>query len=137
MTLSSLPTLNAVLNGASAVLLLVGYYSIRHKRVFAHKTCMLLALMSSTFFLISYLTYHWHVGSVRFRGLGIIRFVYFSILSSHTLLAAVTVPLALTTLYRAWKGRFDKHKRMARWTLPIWLYVSITGVTIYWMLYKM
>ena len=137
MTLLSLPTLNAVLNGASAVLLLAGYYSIRQRRVFAHKTCMLLALTSSTFFLISYLIYHWHVGSVRFHGLGMIRFVYFSILSSHTLLAVLTVPLALTTLYRAWKGRFDKHKRMARWTLPIWLYVSITGVTIYWMLYKM
>jgi uncharacterized membrane protein YozB (DUF420 family) len=137
MTLLFLPTLNAMLNGTSAVLLLLGYYSIRQRRIPAHKTCMLLALTSSTFFLISYLIYHWQVGSVRFRGTGIIRVVYFSILSSHTLLAAVIVPLALTTLYRAWKKRFDKHKRIARWTLPIWLYVSITGVMIYWMLYKM
>jgi len=137
MTLLFLPTLNAMLNGISAILLLIGYYSIRHKRIPAHKTCMLLALISSTFFLISYLIYHWQVGSVRFRGSGDIRAVYFSILSSHTLLAAATLPLALITVYRAWNERFDKHKRIARWTLPVWLYVSITGVMIYWMLYKM
>jgi len=137
MTLLFLPTLNAMLNGISAILLLLGYYSIRHKRIPAHKTCMLLALISSTFFLISYLIYHWQVGSVRFRGSGDIRAVYFSILSSHTLLAAATLPLALITVYRAWNERFDKHKRIARWTLPVWLYVSITGVMIYWMLYKM
>jgi len=137
MTLLFLPTLNAMLNGISAILLLLGYYSIRHKRIPAHKTCMLLALISSTFFLISYLIYHWQVGSVRFRGSGDIRAVYFSILSSHTLLAAATLPLALITVYRAWNERFDKHKGIARWTLPVWLYVSITGVMIYWMLYKM
>ena len=137
MTLLFLPTLNALLNGTSAILLLLGYYSIRQKHILAHKTCMLLAFISSTFFLISYLTYHWQVGSVRFRGSGDIRAVYFSILSSHTLLAVAIVPMALATLYRAWTERFDKHKRIARWTLPIWLYVSITGVMIYWMLYKM
>ena len=137
MTLHSLPSLNAMLNGTSAVLLLLGYYSIRRRSISAHKTCMLLAFTSSTFFLISYLIYHWHVGTVRFRGIGIIRVVYLSILFSHTLLAAVIIPLVLTTLHRAWKERFDKHKRIARWTLPIWLYISLTGVMIYWMLYQM
>ena len=136
MNLVFLPTLNAMLNGTSAVLLLLGYYCIRQKRISAHKACMLLALTSSTLFLVSYLIYHWQVGTVRFQGTGDIRTVYFSILFTHTLLAAVIIPLALTTLYKALKERFEGHKRIAHWTLPIWLYVSVTGVIIYWMLYR-
>ena len=135
MSLTALPTLNAVLNGCSALLLLAGYIFIRNRNVCAHRVCMLLAFSSSICFLASYITYHAQVGSVRFQGLGIIRTVYFSILISHTVLAAVIVPLVLVTLYRAWKARFEKHRRIARWTLPVWFYVSITGVVIYWMLY--
>ena len=132
---SVLPTLNAILNATSAVLLSLGYYFIRKKAVSAHKCCMLGAFATSTLFLVSYLTYHYHVGSVRFRGDGWIRSVYFTILVSHTVLAAAIVPLVLTTLQRAWRARFDKHRRIARLTLPLWLYVSVTGVVIYWMLY--
>jgi putative membrane protein len=132
---SDLPTLNAALNATSAVLLSLGYYFIRKKAVSAHKRCMLGAFATSTLFLISYLTYHYHVGSVRFDRGGWIRSVYFTILISHTILAAAIVPLVLVTLRRAWRARFDKHKRIARWTLPLWLYVSVTGVVIYWMLY--
>jgi putative membrane protein len=132
---SDLPTLNAALNATSAVLLSLGYYFIRKKAFAAHKRCMLAAFATSTLFLISYLVYHYHVGSVRFRGDGWIRSVYFTILVTHTILAAAIVPLVLVTLRRAWRARFDKHKRIARWTLPLWLYVSVTGVVIYWMLY--
>ena len=101
----------------------------------AHRLCMLSAFATSSLFLISYLTYHYQVGSVPFQGRGWIRFVYFAILISHTILAAAIVPLVLLTLARALRGRFDRHKRIARWTLPLWLYVSITGVIVYWMLY--
>jgi uncharacterized membrane protein YozB (DUF420 family) len=132
---SSLPGINAALNSASAILLLAGYLFIRNKQVLAHKACMLAAFTTSTVFLFSYLIYHYHVGSVPFRGQGWIRAVYFSILISHTVLAALIVPLVLITLTRALKGRFDRHKRIARWTLPLWLYVSVTGVIVYWMLY--
>jgi putative membrane protein len=132
---SDLPTLNAALNATSAVLLSLGYYFIRKKALAAHKRCMLAAFATSTLFLISYLVYHYHVGSVRFSGSGWIRSVYFTILLTHTILAAAIVPLVLVTLRRAWRARFDKHKRIARWTLPLWLYVSVTGVVIYWMLY--
>lgn len=103
----------------------------------AHKTCMASALAVSTAFLISYLTYHYHVGSVRFGGQGWIRVLYFSILFSHTLLAVLILPLALVTVYRALRARFDRHVRIARWTLPLWLYVSVTGVIVYWMLYHL
>jgi uncharacterized membrane protein YozB (DUF420 family) len=137
MTWATLPSLNAWLNGCSALLLLSGYVFIRRRNIRAHRTCMLLAFASSMLFLFSYLTYHAQVGSVRFRGSGPVRTLYFSILISHTLLAAIIVPLALTTLYRAWKARFEKHRRIARWTLPAWLYVSVTGVVIYWMLYRL
>ncbi len=132
-----LPHVNASLNATSALLLTAGYFFIRRKRVTAHKTCMISALVVSLLFLISYLTYHYQVGSVRFTGKGWIRPVYFSILISHTVLAAAIVPLVLITLRRALKGRFDKHVRIARWTLPVWLYVSITGVLVYWMLYHL
>ena len=135
LSLSDLPAMNATLNGTSAILLSLGYYFIRQRAVSAHKRCMLGAFVASTLFLISYLVYHYHVGSVRFTGSGGIRTVYFAILISHTILAALIVPLVLVTLWRAWKVRFEKHKRIARWTLPLWLYVSVTGVIIYLMLY--
>jgi uncharacterized membrane protein YozB (DUF420 family) len=136
LSLSDLPAMNATLNGTSAILLSLGYYFIRQRAISAHKRCMLGAFVASTLFLISYLVYHYHVGSVRFTGSGGIRTVYFAILISHTILAAVIVPLVLITLSRAWKARFEKHKRIARWTLFLWLYVSVTGVVIYWMLYQ-
>ena len=135
--LSALPALNAALNGVSACLLSVGFLCIRRKHVTAHKTCMISAFVTSTIFLVSYLTYHYHVGSVPFRGQGWVRPVYFAILISHTFLAAATVPLVLVTLSRALRGRFDRHARIARWTLPVWLYVSVTGVIVYWMLYHL
>ena len=137
LSLSALPTLNAALNATCAFLLVAGYLCIRRRKVLAHKLCMGSAFAVSTLFLISYLTYHYHVGSVRFGGQGWIRAVYFTILISHTSLAVLILPLALVTLSRALAGRFDKHVRIARWTLPLWLYVSVTGVIVYWMLYHL
>ena len=134
---SYLPSVNAVLNSLSALLLLVGYLFIRRGKVWAHRLFMLSALTASTLFLISYLTYHFQVGSVPFQGQGWIRWIYFTILISHTILAAVIVPLVLLTLFRALKGNFERHKRIARWTLPLWLYVSVTGVVVYLMLYRL
>jgi uncharacterized membrane protein YozB (DUF420 family) len=133
----ALPTLNATLNAISTILLVVGYLLIRRQRIAAHRACMVAALICSVFFLASYLVYHSLVGSVRFQGTGVVRTVYLSILLSHTVLAATVPVLALITLARALKQRFDRHRVIARWTLPIWLYVSVTGVTIYWMLYRM
>jgi uncharacterized membrane protein YozB (DUF420 family) len=135
IAVADLPLINAVLNGTSATLLCVGYYFIRNKYISLHRRCMILALVSSTLFLVSYLTYHFQVGSVHYRGTGWTRPVYFSILLTHTILAVVIVPLVLITVTRALKGRIEKHRRIARWTLPLWLYVSVTGVVIYWMLY--
>jgi putative membrane protein len=129
------PTLNALLNGASAVFLMCGYVMIVRRQIAAHRTCMLLAFGCSTAFLISYVRYHLQVGSVRFAGDGWIRPVYFTLLVSHVLLAAAILPLALVTLSRALSQKFDRHRQIARWTLPIWLYVSVTGVVIYFMLY--
>ena len=129
--------LNATLNASSAVLLSTGYLMIRRGRVLAHKSCMGLAFLSSTAFLVSYLLYHARVGSVAFRGQGWIRPVYFTLLASHTILAAAIVPLAVITLSRALREQFDRHKRIARWTLPLWLYVSVTGVVIYFLLYHL
>ncbi len=134
---SALPALNAFVNGTSAVLLTVGYVFIRLKKVTAHKTCMVTAFGVSSLFLISYLIYHYHVGSVPFGGSGFIRPVYFTLLISHIVLAACIVPLVLVTIYRAWTEQFEKHMRIARWTLPLWLYVSVTGVIVYWMLYHL
>jgi uncharacterized membrane protein YozB (DUF420 family) len=134
---SALPALNAFLNGTSAVLLTVGYLCIRRKKVTAHKICMLTAFGVSSLFLVSYLIYHYRVGSMPFPGQGWIRSVYFTLLISHIILAAFIVPLALTTMYRAWSEQFDKHMRIARWTLPLWLYVSVTGVIVYLMLYQL
>lgn len=135
--LSSLPAVNAFLNGTSAVLLTVGYFFIRQKRVKVHMGCMLSAFGVSCLFLVFYLIHHYQVGSVPFGGKGWIRGVYFFLLITHIILAALIVPLALTTIYRAWSEQFDKHVKMARWTLPIWLYVSVTGVVLYWLLYHL
>jgi uncharacterized membrane protein YozB (DUF420 family) len=131
------PVINATLNGASAVLLVVGRGFIKRGRMTAHRAVMLTALVTSSLFLISYLYYHWHVGSVRFQGQGWSRPVYFSILVSHTILAAAIVPLVIITLSRALRERFDRHRAIARWTFPLWLYVSVTGVVIYLMLYHL
>ena len=129
------PALNAALNGTAAVLLLSGYTFIRRRQVTAHRVCMVSAFLTSTAFLISYLLYHARVGSVPFQGQGWIRPVYYFILFTHIVLAAAIVPLALVTISRALREQFDRHKRIARWTLPIWLYVSVTGVVIYFLLY--
>ncbi len=129
------PTVNAFLNAASAALLAAGYWQIRHGRRRAHRLCMLGAMLTSGAFLISYLVYHAQVGSVRFQGVGLLRPVYFTILISHSALAVVNLPLVVATLVRALEQRFDAHRRLARVTLPIWGYVSISGVVVYWMLY--
>lgn len=134
---ASLPLVNACLNATSAALLTAGYVFIRRRRVRAHQACMVSALLVSTLFLVSYVTYHSLAGSRPFTGQGWIRAVYFPLLISHIMLAAVIVPLALVTVYRALQGRFARHVRIARWTLPIWLYVSVTGVLVYWMLYRL
>lgn len=131
-----MPGLNAILNLVSAVLLMAGYFFIRHRAVTAHKACMLAATATSALFLLSYLYYHYHHGSTRFPGTGWARTLYFWILIPHTLLAAIQVPLIYMTLRHAFAGRVEAHRRWARVTLPIWLYVSITGVLIYWMLYR-
>ena len=131
------PALNAALNATSAVLLSAGYLMIRQGRVVAHKSCMGLAFLCSTLFLVSYVIYHVRVGSVPFQGQGWIRPVYFGLLASHTVLAAAIVPLAVITLARALREQFDRHRRIARWTLPLWLYVSVTGVVIYFLLYHL
>ncbi len=133
--LSSLPAVDATLNGLSACLLTLGYFFIRRKNILAHKICMVSAFVTSMIFLVCYLTYHYYHGATRFAGQGVIRWVYFSLLGSHTVLAVAIVPMVLVTLYRAIRERYDLHKRIARWTLPLWLYVSITGVIVYWMLY--
>ena len=135
--INSLPALNAVLNALSAVLLICGYTFIRRRNVSAHKFCMLSAFAASTLFLTSYLTYHYLAGIKNFTRQGPIRDVYFSILISHTTLAVVIVPLVLMTIRRAWKKTFERHARLARRTLPLWLYVSVTGVVVYWILYRM
>jgi uncharacterized membrane protein YozB (DUF420 family) len=135
--LSSLPALNALLNGTSAVLLLVGRNLIRRKQMLAHRFVMLAALCTSAAFLASYLYYHAHVGSVHFQGHGWPRPLYFSILLSHTILAVIIVPLVLVTLSRALRARYSLHRAIARWTFPLWMYVSVTGVVIYVMLYKL
>jgi len=134
---SILPATNAVLNGASATLLLTGRRLIRLGKLRAHRACMIAAVGASTLFFASYLFYHAHVGSIHFRGQGWSRPVYFTILTSHTLLAAATPPLVLLTLARGLRERFDRHRAIARWTYPVWLYVSVTGVMIYLMLYKL
>jgi uncharacterized membrane protein YozB (DUF420 family) len=129
------PVINASLNGACTILLLTGRWFISQRRIAAHRLTMITAVITSTLFLISYLYYHAHVGSVRFQGTGWSRPVYFTILISHVVLAAAIVPLVLITLTRALRERFDRHRAIARWTFPLWLYVSVTGVLVYFMLY--
>jgi uncharacterized membrane protein YozB (DUF420 family) len=136
LEISDLPALNATLNSLSAALLLAGYLLIRRGRADLHKRCMLGALASSAAFLASYVVYHANVGSRPFGGAGVIRLVYFAILVSHVVLAAAILPLALVTATRGLRGQYDRHVRVARWTLPVWLYVSVTGVIIYLMLYQ-
>ena len=132
-----LPAVNASLNALSTVFLTTGWVFIRRRQIERHRLCMLSALATSVLFLTSYLVYHAKVGSVPFPGQGAVRTIYFTILITHVILAATIVPLALVTLSRALARRFDRHRRIARWTLPIWLYVSVTGVVIYLMLYQM
>ncbi len=129
------PAFNACLNFTSVLLLAAGFYFIRRKNIALHRACMGAAFGVSTLFLISYATYHLQTGSVHYRGQGLLRTVYFAILISHSFLAVVIVPLVLRTLYLAFKGQFENHRRWARWTLPLWMYVSVTGVVIYEMLY--
>ncbi|HLA79510.1 MAG TPA: DUF420 domain-containing protein [Vicinamibacteria bacterium] len=137
MTARDLPTVNAVLNATSFLLLVLGYALIRRGHRTAHRAVMLAAMATSSLFLVSYLTYHFLAGSTRFSGQGGLRTLYLAILGSHSLLAAAVVPLVLVTLSRALGGRFEAHRRLARITLPVWAYVSVTGVVIYWMLYRL
>lgn len=132
-----IPSINAALNATCVLLLLLGYIMIRKKKITAHKYFMGLAFVVSILFLISYLIYHYQVGSVSFTGRGWIRSIYFTILISHTILAVVIPPMACLTIYRAIRGRFKSHAKIARWTLPLWLYVSLTGVVVYLMLYQL
>jgi putative membrane protein len=137
VNVADLPALNATLNGIAALLLVAGYVQIRRGRPDLHKRCMLGALTTSALFLTSYVIYHANAGSRPFGGQGPIRVVYFAILISHVVLAAAILPLALTTTARGLRSQLDRHVRIARWTLPLWLYVSVTGVVIYLMLYQL
>ena len=133
--LEIMPTVNASLNGLSGVLLVSGFYFVRQKNIALHKRFMLAACTSSTLFLICYLTYHWFAGATRFQGTGWVRPVYFFILLTHTVLATTVLPLVIVTVWRALKDQVERHRRIARWTFPIWLYVSVTGVLVYLFLY--
>jgi len=137
VTVADLPAVNATLNGISAILLVIGYTLIRRRRIEQHRRVMIAAFATSTLFLICYVIYHANVGARPFPGHGAIRQVYFAVLISHVVLAAAVPPLALITLIRGLRARYDRHRRIARWTLPIWLYVSVTGVIVYVMLYQM
>ncbi len=136
MTVHDLPAVNAALNAASGVLLSAGYLLIRARRIDLHRRCMIAAFITSSVFLACYIAYHAQVGSVRFTRQGLVRPLYFTILITHVTLAAAVLPLAIVTLSRGLKGRFDRHRAIARWTLPIWLYVSVTGVLVYVLLYQ-
>lgn len=136
MSVSDLPTLNAILNSTSALFLIVGYYFIRQRRIYAHRVCMVSAFIASTLFLTSYLIYHFHHPTTPFTGQGWIRPVYFFILFTHIVLAVVILPLIFMTFARALRDRRSAHVRIARWTLPLWLYVSVTGVIVYLLLYQ-
>ena len=137
IAVTDLATVNAGLNAAAAVLIGSGIYFIKQKNILAHKVCMISALVVSAVFLTSYLVYHYNVGSVRFTERGWIRGVYFPLLISHTVLAAAVLPLVLRTAYLAFKGRFPSHIRIAKWAFPVWMYVSVTGVIVYLMLYRL
>jgi len=134
--IQTLPAVNATLNGIAAVLLVIGYTLIRQKRIDAHRRVMLTAFGVSVVFLICYLVYHWKAGVVYYQKTGVLRVAYFSILTTHTILAAVTPVLAIITLSRGLKMKVERHRAIARWTLPIWMYVSVTGVVVYLMLYR-
>lgn len=134
--ISYLPHVNACLNTTSAILLFSGYRFIKARNVAAHRACQIAALCVSIVFLASYLTYHFNHGATRFQGTGIVRPIYFTILTTHTILAIVIVPLVILTFYRAFRNDFARHRRIARVTLPLWLYVSVTGVIVYLMLYQ-
>ena len=136
MTVHSLPAINASLNALSGLLLLIGYAFIRTRRIPQHRACMIAAFTTSSIFLVCYIIYHAQVGSVRFTRAGFVRPLYFTILVTHVLLAATVLPLAIVTLSRGLNGRFVRHRAIARWTLPIWLYVSVTGVLVYVLLYQ-
>ena len=135
--ISALPTINAILNATAAVLLVWGYWLIRHKRIQTHRKVMTSAFITSCLFLVCYLVYHAQVGSKHFPHTGTLRTVYLTILGTHTVLAAAVPVLAIITLRLGLAGKYDRHRRIARWTLPIWLYVSVTGVVVYWMLYHL
>lgn len=137
MEIADLPALNATLNAVASLFLITGYALIRNQRRDAHRFCMLSALVTSAVFLISYVVYHANAGSVRFQGTGAIRLVYFAVLIPHIILAATVLPLALITTARGLRGDYGRHVRIARWTLPVWLYVSVTGVIVYVMLYHL
>ena len=137
LQVTTLPAVNAALNALTALLLVAGYVQIRRRRIAAHRACMLAAFTTSVLFLVSYLTYHAQVGSQPFTGQGPIRSVYFVVLISHIVLAALILPLALVTLRRGLRRDDVRHAAIARWTLPIWLYVSVTGIVVYWMLYRL
>ena len=137
MQISDLPAVNATLNATAAIFLTAGYVMIRRGRRDLHKRCMLAALTSSALFLVSYVVYHANTGSRPFPGQGVIRVAYFAILVTHVVLAAVILPLAITTAARGLTAQYDRHVRIARWTLPLWMYVSVTGVVIYLMLYRL
>lgn len=137
ISIRDLPVVNATLNATAAVLLVWGYILIRRKSIAAHRKVMIAAFATSSVFLCCYLIYHFNVGSVRFPRTGAVRTVYLSILATHTALALTVPPLAIITLSRGLRQRFDRHRKIARWTLPVWLYVSVTGVVVYWMLYQM
>ena len=137
MTVHDLPAVNASLNALSGVLLLIGFVMVRSGRIAAHRRVMSAAFATSSLFLICYVVYHAQIGSKPFQKTGPIRTVYFFVLITHVILAAAVPVLAIVTLRRAWHGKFDRHRAIARWTLPIWLYVSVTGVIVYWMLYHL
>jgi uncharacterized membrane protein YozB (DUF420 family) len=137
MDYSILPHVNALLNATSGLLLLAGFYFISRRRINAHLRCMTAAFAVSCIFLVSYLVYHYQHGDTKFTGEGFIRPIYLTILATHVILAIVIVPLVLVTLWRAWRGDFVRHRRIARWTFPLWLYVSATGVVVYLMLYHL
>lgn len=137
MSVSDLPALNAALNATSAVLLTTGWFLIRSGRIVAHRRVMISAFVTSSLFLISYVVYHAHIGSKPYPGTGVMRTIYFSILIPHVILAAVVLPMAIVTLSRGLRRLDDRHRRLARWTLPIWLFVSVTGVLVYLMLYRL
>ena len=136
MGVADLPALNATLNAVSATLLILGYFFIRRREINRHKVAMFSACVTSTLFLVSYLVYHYHVGSKPFPGQGWVRTFYYTVLISHVILAAAILPMAIVTVTLAWKERFQAHRRLARWTLPLWLYVSLTGIVVYLMIYQ-